>query len=104
LRWRRNLQFWCGHHADHRLVLWHRNSDVCSRSSAAALRRFHAIYSEHEAFIAIETGKVIEGTLPKTAAHLVREWTLARREQLLENWRRARAGEQPERIAGLDAD
>jgi uncharacterized protein DUF4160 len=65
---------------------------------------FHAIYGEHEAFIAIETGEVIEGGLPKTAGRLVKEWTLARRDQLRENWRRARAGEQPERIAGLDAD
>jgi hypothetical protein len=29
---------------------------------------------------------------------------LARRDQLRENWRLARAGERPERIAGLDAD
>ena len=65
---------------------------------------FHAIYGEYEAFIAIETGEVIEGRLPKTAGRLVKEWTLARRDQLRENWRRARTGEQPERIAGLDAD
>jgi hypothetical protein len=38
------------------------------------------------------------------AARLVKEWTLARQQQLNENWRRARAGEQPERIAGLDVD
>jgi hypothetical protein len=65
---------------------------------------FHAIYGEHEAFVAIDTGEVIDGTLPKTAARLVREWTLARQGQLRENWARARAGIQPERIAGLDAD
>jgi hypothetical protein len=40
--------------------------------------------------VAIETGEVIEGTLPK--------------DLLRANWRRARAGEQPERIAGLDVD
>jgi hypothetical protein len=59
---------------------------------------------EHEAFVAIETGEVIEGTLPRTAARLVKDWALARQDQLRENWRRARRGEQPERIAGLDAD
>jgi hypothetical protein len=64
---------------------------------------FHAIYGEHEALIAIETAKVIEGALPKMAAGLVKEWTLARREQLRENWRRARAGEPLEKIAGPDA-
>jgi hypothetical protein len=65
---------------------------------------FHAVYGEHEAFVAIETGEVIEGTLPRTAARLVKDWALAWQDQLRENWRRARRGEQPERIAGLDAD
>jgi hypothetical protein len=58
----------------------------------------------NEANVSIETGEVIEGALPRAAARLVKEWTLARQAQLRENWRRARAGEQPERIAGLDAD
>jgi hypothetical protein len=35
---------------------------------------------------------------------LVKDWVLARQDQLTENWKRARRGEQPERIAGLDAD
>jgi hypothetical protein len=61
---------------------------------------FHAVYGEHEANVAIETGEVIEGALPKAAARLA----MARQDQLRENWRRARAGEQPEKIAGLDAD
>lgn len=65
---------------------------------------FQAVYGEYEANVSIETGEVIEGKLPKAAARLVKEWTLARQPQLQENWRRARAGEQPERIAGLDAD
>jgi Domain of unknown function (DUF4160) len=67
-------------------------------------QHFHAVYGEHEAFVAIETGEIIEGTLPRAAARLVKEWALARQDQLRENWRRARAGEPPERIAGLDAD
>jgi hypothetical protein len=65
---------------------------------------FHAVYGEHEAFVAIETGEVLEGELPSAAARLVKEWTLARRDQLSENWRRARAGQRPERIPGLDVD
>jgi hypothetical protein len=65
---------------------------------------FHAIYGGHEAYVAIGTGEVIEGTLPKGAARLVKEWALAHQGELNENWRRARAGEQPEKIAGLDAD
>jgi hypothetical protein len=65
---------------------------------------FQAVYGEYEANVAIDTGEVIEGSLPRAAARLVREWALKHREQLTDNWRRARAGEQPERIAGLDAD
>lgn len=65
---------------------------------------FQAVYAEHEANVSIDTGEVIEGSLPKAAARLVKEWTLARQPQLRENWRLARAGEHPERIAGLDAD
>lgn len=64
---------------------------------------FHAVYGEYEANVSIETGEVIEGKLPKVAARL-KEWTLARQMQLRENWSRGRAGEQPERIAGLDVD
>ena len=65
---------------------------------------FHAIYGEHEANVSIETGEVIEGKLPGSAARMVKEWALARQAQLRENWRKARAGEALERIAGLDAD
>ena len=64
---------------------------------------FHAIYGEHEANVSIETGDVIEGELPRGRAP--REGMGAgRQEKLRENWRRARAGEQPEKMAGLDAD
>jgi hypothetical protein len=42
--------------------------------------------------------------LPEAAARLVKEWALARQGQLRENWRLARAGEQLEKIAGLDVD
>ena len=65
---------------------------------------FQAVYNEYEANISIETGKAIEGKLPKIAAGLVEQWTLLHRDQLMENWRRARAGESLERIVGLDAD
>ena len=65
---------------------------------------FHAVYQEHEAFVAIESGDVIEGSLPVVARRLVKEWTLAHRRELLDNWRKARASEPLDRIAGLDND
>jgi hypothetical protein len=65
---------------------------------------FHAVYAEHEAHVAIETGAVIDGHLPNAAMRLVKEWTFAHRSELLENWTRARANLPLERIAGLDND
>jgi Domain of unknown function (DUF4160) len=65
---------------------------------------FHAVYGEFEANVSIDTGEVIEGLLPRNAAHLVKEWTARHRSELESNWRCAEAGHALERIAGLDAD
>jgi Domain of unknown function (DUF4160) len=65
---------------------------------------FFAAYSGHEANVSIETGEVIEGHLPANAARLVKEWALAHRGELEDNWRRARAGVPLAKIAGLDDD
>lgn len=61
---------------------------------------FHALYGEHEALVSIETGDVIVGHLPKTAAKIVKEWTIARNAQLRENWLRAQRLEPLERVPG----
>ena len=61
-----------------------------------------ASYSRHEANVAIETGEVIAGELPGTAARLVKQWGLAHREELI--WRRARASLPLVKITGLDDD
>jgi hypothetical protein len=65
---------------------------------------FHAFYAEWEGRIAIETGEIIEGFLPKNAARLVKEWTLARQALLMDNWTRAHSGTPLQKIAGLDAE
>jgi len=64
----------------------------------------HARYGRAKAIIRLSDGEIIAGELPPTAARLVKEWTLARRSELEENWRRARAHEGLERVAGPDAD
>lgn len=38
----------------------------------------HIDYQGHEALVAIETGEVIEGALPRRAASLARQWCLDR--------------------------
>lgn len=47
---------------------------------------FHALYAEHEGQIRIDDGEVIEGSLPRTAARLVRQWLELHRDELMENW------------------
>lgn len=50
---------------------------------------FHARYGEYGALIAIETGEIIGGHLPRRTRRLVQEWTELHREALLENWQLA---------------
>jgi hypothetical protein len=54
--------------------------------------------------VRLSDGEIIAGELPPTAQHLVRDWALARRGELEENWRRALSHQPLERIAGPDAD
>jgi hypothetical protein len=65
---------------------------------------FHAAYQGFEAFVSVETGEVLEGSLPKKAARLVRQWALDHRDELLANWARGEALLPMEMIAGADLD
>lgn len=62
---------------------------------------FHAVYGEFEATIEIESERV-HGRLPPRALGLVLDWTRLHRQELLDDWRRARAGEPLTRIAPLE--
>ena len=63
----------------------------------------HARYGEAKAVVRLSDGEIISGELPRTAARMVREWTLARRLELEER-RRARAREELEKVPGPDAE
>jgi hypothetical protein len=54
---------------------------------------FHAIYSGHDASVRISTGDVLEGSLPRRARNMVRDWALQHQGELTENWNRAQRGE-----------
>jgi Domain of unknown function (DUF4160) len=54
---------------------------------------FHAIYGGHEAQVRIQDGSVLEGSLPRVAERLVREWAALRRSELMEDWERAQVPE-----------
>ncbi len=65
---------------------------------------FHVEYQGHEALVAIASGEVISGTLPKKAMRLVKEWCVEHQEELMEDWNLAMNLEPLLRIPGADND
>jgi len=63
---------------------------------------FHGKYAEHRAKITIDTLEITEGNLPRRALAIVLEWAVLHREELRDNWERARAGLQPNKIEPLE--
>ena len=62
---------------------------------------FHAKYGEHQAQIAIASGEVLNGELPRRARALVEEWTELHREELMADWELAVRQEPLNRIEPL---
>ena len=65
---------------------------------------FHVEYQGHEALVSIETGKLIQGALPRRAARLVTEWCLDHQSELLEDWQLAQSLMPLKHIPGADND
>ncbi|HZQ06687.1 MAG TPA: DUF4160 domain-containing protein [Anaerolineae bacterium] len=63
---------------------------------------FHALYAEYRAQISILNGEILRGTLPPRASRFAREWLEQHRAELLENWNRARTGQELIQIEGLE--
>ena len=64
----------------------------------------HVEYQGFEALVAIQTGEISEGRLPRKAAAIVKEWCLRHQNELYANWQRAQHFEPLERIQGADYD
>ncbi|MCB1029520.1 MAG: DUF4160 domain-containing protein [Microthrixaceae bacterium] len=62
---------------------------------------FHVRYGEYEAQVAIATGRILNGKLPRRAADLVEEWTDLHRGELMANWDLALRQEPLRRIEPL---
>jgi hypothetical protein len=62
---------------------------------------FHAWYAGREGTIGIIDGSV-RGELPRRAVALLTDWAALHRDELLENWRRARSREELLQIAPLE--
>jgi Domain of unknown function (DUF4160) len=63
---------------------------------------FHARYGGAKGLFRISDGTLIVGELPETAIKLIREWALARRSELEQNWQRGREGRPMEKVPGPD--
>jgi hypothetical protein len=63
---------------------------------------FHAEYADKMALIDIRNLSVFAGNLPPRALGLVIEWATLHRQELLENWERARLQQELQKIASLD--
>ena len=63
---------------------------------------FHVRYGDHEAIIAIESGRLLGGGLPTRASHLVEEWRSLHVAELLEDWQLAEDRRPLRKIAPLE--
>ncbi len=63
---------------------------------------YHVQYGEYEAILDVETGRVLEGTLPKRVAQLVKEWHLKHKKELRSSWEQAQEFSPLQRIKGLE--
>ena len=65
---------------------------------------FHARYGSAKAILRISDGEIIAGRLPSTANRLLKDWAVARRQELEHNWECGRTGQLMQKIAGPDGD
>ena len=63
---------------------------------------FHAEYGSYRVVIDIRKLEVIEGKFPRRALNLVLDWAELHRDELLENWERCQAHQQPVEIPPLE--
>jgi len=62
---------------------------------------FHARYGEHEITVRIDDGTV-DGRFPRRALALLLEWYALHREELRDNWERARSRKPLQKIEPLE--
>jgi Domain of unknown function (DUF4160) len=65
------------------------------------LPHIHVEYAETKAVIAIETGEILEGSLPANKRKLLDAWVELHREELMADWTLAVSGDAPMKIAPL---
>jgi hypothetical protein len=63
---------------------------------------FHVEYGEYRAQVSILDGRVLAGRLPQRVYRLILEWWALHREELEDNWERARREQALKPVAPLD--
>jgi hypothetical protein len=76
--------------------------DIYMHYNDHAPPHFHAEYSGDEALYEIDSLRVYVGKLPRRVHNMVIEWADLHRDELRENWTRARRGEDLNDIEPLD--
>ncbi|MEO7189532.1 MAG: DUF4160 domain-containing protein [Vicinamibacterales bacterium] len=79
----------------------HPQTAIPAASRLRGVRHIHAVFAGAEASIELATGAV-RGTLPPRASRLVLEWMALHRQELLENWQRARSRQPLVPVAPLE--
>ncbi len=64
----------------------------------------HVWYQGREALVAIESGEIIAGTLPRTAARMMRDWVRSRKAELMVNWERSQRRDPLNAVPGADVE
>lgn len=62
---------------------------------------FHAYYQNMVAIYSVESVEAMGGSLPQKEQRLVEAWAELPQGELMENWERLQAGQQPYKIAPL---
>jgi len=68
------------------------------------LPHFHVEYQGHEVLVAIKDGSIVQGSLPRRAHAIVRQWCVDHQAELEQNWAKAQALQPLSRIPGADND
>jgi Domain of unknown function (DUF4160) len=63
---------------------------------------FHAMYEGQKATVNIRTLAISEGSFPPRARGLVIEWATLHQQELMDDWNRLRAGQEPVKITPLE--
>ena len=65
------------------------------------LPHIHVKYQEHEVIIAIPSGDIMEGSIPKSKMKLLLAWVELHQDELMADWELAVSGQQPFKIDPL---